>query len=103
MRTSVIAATQAFLRLSFLDSRRKHRNLSYQLAAAAMRTLLNVGVAARFKQLGYLATLAAFIFKNRHIKSPISKKSGRVDLNHRPLGPEPSALIQAELRPENTT
>ena len=27
------------------------------------------------------------------------KWSGRVDLNHRPLGPEPSALIQAELRP----
>ncbi len=23
-----------------------------------------------------------------------------MDLNHRPLGPEPSALIQAELRPE---
>jgi len=26
-------------------------------------------------------------------------KSGRVDSNHRPLGPEPSALSQAELRP----
>ena len=28
-------------------------------------------------------------------------ESGREDLNLRPLGPEPSALIQAELRPVN--
>ncbi len=31
------------------------------------------------------------------------EKSGRLDLNQRPLGPEPSALNQAELRPGNCT
>jgi hypothetical protein len=34
------------------------------------------------------------------ILPPSNRKSGRVDLNHRPHGPEPCALIQTELRPD---
>ena len=46
-----------------------------------------------------IAGSAARFSHNSRSQFQPSIQSGREDLNLRPLGPEPSALIQAELRP----
>jgi hypothetical protein len=52
--------------LTFLDLRREHRKLLFQLAAAAVGAFSLALIAAAFKQFGYLAAVIAFIFVNRH-------------------------------------
>jgi hypothetical protein len=64
--TTVVAAAGAFFRPAFFDLGRKHGQLFCEFAAAAMSAFSNGLVTAAFKQFGYLAAIAAFIFVNRH-------------------------------------
>ena len=100
-----ITAGVTFLRLPFFDNGAENRNLFLDFCAAAIRAISFIAVRCFFEDFKFFSAFFTDIFKNRHnfTFSPALlrylSESGRVDLNHRPLGPEPSALIQAELRP----
>jgi hypothetical protein len=66
MWAAVIAAPKTLFRLTFLNLRREHRKLFFQLPAAAMGTLALGLAACVFQQFGHLAAVIAFIFVNRH-------------------------------------
>jgi hypothetical protein len=67
MRTGMVAACVALLRLAFFDYGAEYRNLLYDIFASAVRALLFAGIRGFFEQLKIVSTLLAFIFKNRHI------------------------------------
>jgi hypothetical protein len=113
MRTGMVAAGVTFFGLAFLNHGTEYRNLFSNIFASAGGAFLFALVRGLFKQLKTTSAFFTFIFKNRHIfflfTPPFPKKqllyfdeteSGRVDLNHRPLGPEPSALSKLSYAPE---
>jgi hypothetical protein len=68
MWAAVIAAPETLFRLTFLDLRREHRKLLFQLAAAAVSTLALALAVGTLQQFGYLAAVITFIFVYRHSK-----------------------------------
>ncbi len=66
MWAAVIAAPETFFRLTFLDLRREHRKLLFQLPAAAVCAFSLALAAGTLQQFGHLAAVIAFIFVNRH-------------------------------------
>ena len=68
MRAGDIAAAVAFLRCTFLDSRRKRSELFFHLFAAAVGTNAGIFAAMAFEKLIYPAALTALILEYRHIR-----------------------------------
>jgi hypothetical protein len=66
MWAAIIAAPETFFRLPFLDLRREHRKLLFQLPAAAVSAFSLAFAAGTLQQFSYLAAIIAFIFVNRH-------------------------------------
>jgi hypothetical protein len=66
MWAAIVAAPKTLFRLPFLDLCGEHRKLLFQLPAAAVGALPLALAAGTFQQFGYLATVIAFIFVNRH-------------------------------------
>jgi hypothetical protein len=66
MWAAIIAAPETLFRLPFLNLRREHRKLLFQLPAAAVGAFSLALTAGTLQQFGYLAAVITFIFVNRH-------------------------------------